>query len=226
MLAKRQAALAARGFLALVLGGTSMAEDAPLPIKIPKPAYTGTPKDLPPGLGRIEKPTGKPRAPFLAPKGCKNLALNRPVTSSDPQPTIGKLDQVTDGDKEGTEGSWVELASDKQWVQIDLGQQAQIYAIVVWHHHGEPRIYKGVVVQVSDNAGFANNVQTVFNNDQDNSIGLGIGENLQYFENNEGKLIDTKGVKGGFIRLWSKGNTSDDQNHYTEVEVWGLPAAK
>ena len=38
--------------------------------------------------------------------------------------------------------------------------------------------------------------------------------------------MDTKGVKGRYVRLWSKGNTSDDQNHYTEVEVWGLPAAK
>ncbi|MGA2498262.1 MAG: discoidin domain-containing protein, partial [Tepidisphaeraceae bacterium] len=164
--------------------------------------------------------------PFLAPKGCKNLAFKRPVTSSDPEPIIGKLEQVTDGDKEGVEGSWVELGPGKQWVQIDLGQQAQIYAIVVWHHHGEPRVYKGVVVQVSDDADFINNVHTVFNDDQDNSVGLGIGENLQYFESNEGKLMDAKGVKGRYVRLWSKGNTSDDQNHYTEVEVWGLPAAK
>ncbi len=211
----------------LAIGGAARAEDSePLEIKIPKPAYSGTPKQLPPGIGKVEKPTGKPRPPFLAPKGCKNLALKRPVTSSDPEPIIGKLEQVTDGDKEGVEGSWVELGPGKQWVQIDLGVQAQIYAIVLWHHHGEPRVYKGVVIQVSDDADFINNVQTVFNNDQDNSVGLGIGENLQYFESNEGKLMDTKGVKGRYVRLWSKGNTSDDQNHYTEVEVYGIPVAK
>ncbi|MGA2498263.1 MAG: discoidin domain-containing protein [Tepidisphaeraceae bacterium] len=224
MFARRTAALAAAGLFALVLGGTAGAEDAPLDIKIPKPAFSRTPKDLPPGLGRLERPTGKPRPPFLAPKGCRNLALNRPATSSDPEPIIGKLEQVTDGDKEGVEGSWVELGPGKQWVQIDLGEQVQIYAIIVWHNHSEARVYKGVVVQVSDNG--INHVQTVFNNDQDNSVGLGIGEDLQYFENNEGKLIDTRGVKGRYVRLWSKGNTTDDQNHYTEVEVWGIPTAK
>jgi len=25
------------------------------------------------------------------------------------------------------------------------------------------------------------------------------------------------------VRLYSNGNHIDDQNHYTEVEVWGLP---
>ena len=216
MFARRTAALAAAGLFALVLGGMAGAEDAPLDIKIPKPAYIGTKKDLPPGLGRVEKLTEKPRSPFLAPKGCRNLAIKRPVTSSDAAPIIGKLEQVTDGDKEGTEGSWVELAPGAQWVQIDLGQQAQIYAIVVWHYHGEPRVYKGVVVQVSSDADFINNVQTVFNNDQDNAVGLGLGDDLQYFEHCEGKLMNTKGVKGRYVRLWSRGNTTDDQNHYTE----------
>src|SRR5882672_11156618 len=45
-------------------------------IKLPKPAYTGTPKNIPPGT-TAEKPTGKPRAPWTAPAGVKNLALNR-----------------------------------------------------------------------------------------------------------------------------------------------------
>ncbi|MGA2499291.1 MAG: hypothetical protein ABSH20_16250, partial [Tepidisphaeraceae bacterium] len=68
----------------LAIGSAARAEDGePLDIKIPKPAYSGTPKQLPPGIGKVEKPTGKPRAPFLAPKGCKNLAFKRPVTSSD-----------------------------------------------------------------------------------------------------------------------------------------------
>ena len=30
------------------------------------------------------------------------------MTSSDNDPVVGKLDLVTDGQKEGTEGSWVE----------------------------------------------------------------------------------------------------------------------
>ena len=226
MLTKRNITLAAAGLFALVLGGTAGAEDTALEIKIPKPAYSGTPKDRPPGLGRVELPTGKPRPPFLAPEGCKNLAFKCPVTSSQPEPIDGKLDQVTDGDKEGMDTSCVNLGGGKQWVQIDLGRPAQIHAIVVWHYHREPRVYKGVVVQVSNDADFIDGVQTVFNNDQDNSVGLGLGDDLQYFENNEGKLMPVKGVKARYVRLWSRTNTTDELNHYTEVEVWGLPAGK
>ena len=29
-------------------------------------------------------------------------------------------------------------------------------------------------------------------------------------------------VKGRYVRFYSKGNTSDDQNHYTEVEIYGF----
>jgi len=193
---------------------------APLDIKLPRPAYVGTPKNLP---AHVKKPTGKPRPPFLAPKGCVNLALKRPVTSSDKEPVIGSLSQITDGDKEGTEGNWVELAPGLQWVQIDLGKKCAIYAIVVWHHHADPRVYHDVVIQVSDDQDFINDVKTVFNNDSDNSSGLGIGKDMEYAEYYEGELIDAKGVEGRYVRLYSRGNTSDDQNHYTEVEVWGIP---
>jgi hypothetical protein len=194
-----------------------------LEVKKPKPAYTGTPKNPPAGikLDPTWKP-GKPQPEVKIPKDAlKNIALNKPVTSSDSEPIIGKLDQVTDGDKEGVEGSWVELGPGKQWVQIDLGKSANIYALVLWHVHSDPRVYKDVVVQVADDQDFISNVQTVFNNDGDNSSGLGIGSDYEYFEGYEGKVIDAKGVKGRYVRLWTKGNTSDDQNHYTEVEVYG-----
>ena len=70
-------------------------------------------------------------------------------------------------------------------------------------------------------ANFTTNVTTVFNNDIDNSAGLGIGTDLHYIETHEGKLIDAKGVKGKYVRLYSNGNTSNDLNHYIEVEVYG-----
>src|SRR6267142_4635728 len=75
--------------------------------KLPKPAYTGTPKNIPPGT-TAEKPSGKPRAAWTAPAGVKNLALSKPVTSSDDNPIIGELTMVTDGDKEAGNGSFVE----------------------------------------------------------------------------------------------------------------------
>ena len=82
-------------------------------------------------------------------------------------------------------------------------------------------MYRDVVVQVSDDPDFISGVKTIFNNDQDNSAGLGIGKDREYFESDEGKLIDGAGVKGRYVRCYSKGNTSDAQNHYIEVEVWG-----
>lgn len=81
-----------------------------------------------------------------------------------------------------------------------------------------------MIVQVSDNANFINGVKTVFNNDNNNSSGLGIGKDQEYYEYFEGELIDCKGVGGRYVRCYSRGNTSNDQNHYTEVEVWGIPS--
>jgi hypothetical protein len=109
-------------------------------------------------------------------------------------------------------------------VQIDLQGEFQIYAIVVWHYHQDPRVYHDVVVQVADDPDFITNVRTVYNNDQDNSAGLGIGKDREYFETFEGKLIETKDIKARYVRLYSKGNTANEQNHYIEVEVYGKPA--
>ena len=48
---------------------------------------------------------------------------------------------------------------------------------------------------------------------------------MPYIETYQGKLIDAKGVKGRYVRLYSNGNTTNKMNHYIEVEVWGKPAA-
>lgn len=195
---------------------------APLEIKLPKPAFKGTPKNVPPGAN-LEKPRSGPRPPFLAPKGAKNVAAGKPVKSSDTDPIIGDMKLITDGDKEANEGSFVELGPGLQWAQIDLGAPQAIHALVVWHYHINARVYHDVVVQVSDDADFINNVHTVYDNDHDNSAGLGVGNELEYWETYEGRLIDTKGVVGRYVRLYSNGSTSDDQNHYTEVEVYATP---
>lgn len=191
-----------------------------LPLELPNPAFAGTPKDLP--KGRILKSTGKPRAEFMAPKGLTNVAKKKPVTSSDKNPIIGDLALVTDDDKEALDGRWVELAPGKQWVQIDLQEEQNIFVVMLWHHHIEARVYHDIVVQVSNDPEMKKDVTTVFSNDYDNSLGMGVGDGYEYFENFEGFLIPVKGgVKGRYLRCWSNGSTSDDQNHYTEVEAWG-----
>ena len=128
---------------------------------------------------------------------------------------------VTDQDKEAGDGSLLELAPGKQYVQIDVGRPARIAALVVWHFHQEARVDQDVIVQVAADPDFITGVTTVFNNDYDNSSGLGAGTDKEYLESHEGKLMDGKGAKGRYVRLYSNGNTSNDANHYIEVEVYG-----
>jgi hypothetical protein len=193
-----------------------------LNLKLPRPAFKGTPKHVPPGL-KLEKPRTKPREPFLVPKGTRNLSRKKPVTSSDDFPIIGELDYVTDGDKEAKEGSYVELGPGVQWVQIDLGKPCEIFAIVTWRYHMNARVYYDVVIQVADDEDFIENVKTVFNNDVDNSAGLGVGKGLGFWETYEGHLVNAQDVTGRYVRLYSRGSTADSMNHYTEVEVYGKP---
>jgi hypothetical protein len=172
----------------------------------------------------LEPSTRGKRPDFYVPAGTINLARNKKVTSSDNNPNVGTLDMVDDGDKAGDEGSWVELGPGKHWVQIDLTKSANVYAVLVWHFHSQARVYRDVVVQVSDDPAFRSGVMTIFNNDFHNELGLGAGKDLNYIETYQGKLIDAKGVKGRYVRLYSNGNTANKLNHYIEVEVWGKPA--
>lgn len=190
-----------------------------LKLQLPKPLFIGTPTNI--KSANLEAVTGKPRGPFYVPIGTKCLSLNRPVRSSDMQPVIGELNMVTDGRKEGGDGYFVELGPGKQWVQVDLGASYALHAMLVWHFHSQASVYHDVIVQVSDDREFLKGVTTVFNNDHDNTSGLGIGKDKEYIEVAEGRLIDPKGVKGRYVRLYSNGNTTNDLNHYVEVEVHG-----
>ncbi len=116
---------------------------------------------------------------------------------------------------------FVDLGPFQQYVTIDLEKEYEIYAIVVWHYHQNPRAYIDVVVQVADDPDFVMNVRTLFNNDHDNSAGMGVGTDWHYVETAEGKLIDAKGEKARYVRLHSKANSADDSSHYIEVEVFG-----
>jgi len=193
----------------------------PIDIELPQPMFVGTPQNF--RVSNLEKPLGRPRPPFLAPAGTANVALEKPVASSDDMPIIGDLWQVTDDDKEGADGSYVELGPFGQHVTIDLEARHTIYAILMWHYHMQARVYSDVVVQVADDPDFTTNVVTVFNNDRDGSSGLGTGTDLNYVETSEGKLVDAKGVEGRYVRLFSNGSTSNDLNHYIEVAVYGIP---
>jgi hypothetical protein len=222
-------AIAAAAALSLALVPAPAAAQAagggklvPLPLQLPKPMFEGTPQNL--SVPNLQKPLGRPREPFLAPAGVTNVAKAKKIASSDSEPVIGELEQVTDGDKKGAEGSFVELGPGVQHVTIDLGAPHEVYAVLFWHFHKTPRVYFDVVVQIADDAAFKTNVRTLFNNDHDNTSGLGAGKDMNYVETAEGKLIDAKGARARFVRLYSKGNNANELNHYVEAEVWGRPA--
>lgn len=196
-------------------------ERVPIPLTLPKPMFVGTPENIE-NVTELEKPLGQARPPFLAPKGTTNVALNRPVTSSESFPIMGELSMIVDGVKEANDANVVELGPFRQWIVIDLEQEHHIYAVAIWHYHSTPRVYFDVAVQVSNDPAFVN-ATTIFNNDHDNSLGQGVGSDLHYVETAEGKLIDAKGIRGRYIRLWSQGNNQNDYSHYIEVEVFGKP---
>ena len=193
-----------------------------LKLKLPKPMFVGTPTNI--KSPNLEPVTGKSRAPFMVPAGTKLLSLKRPATASDTQPVIGELDMITDSEKEGGDGYFVEMGPGKQWAQVDLGASYALHAILAWHYHSQARVYRDVIVQVSDSKDFLKGMQTIFNNDHDNSSGLGVGKDKEYIEVAEGRLFDPKGVKGRYVRMYSNGNTTNDLNHYVEIEVFGTPA--
>ncbi|MBN1456322.1 MAG: hypothetical protein JW912_00540 [Sedimentisphaerales bacterium] len=193
----------------------------PLPIELPKPMFVGTPQNL--KIPNLEKPLGKPRPPFYAPEGTTNVAAGKAVASSDEEPVIGEIDMITDGDKEASDGSFTELGPFEQNVTVDLGDRYEIYAVLFWHFHKQPRVYFDVVVQVSDDPDFVEGVKTIFNNDIDNSLGFGVGSDMHYVETSEGKLVDAKGQIARYVRLSSNGNNANELNHYIEVEVYGKP---
>ncbi len=190
----------------------------PLSTELPPELIEGTPKPMDvPNL--VQAPIKAPE--LLVPEGTTLISQGKPVSGSEESPLIGELSMVTDGDKQAGEGYYVELSSGTQWVQIDLGQSAEVAAVWVWHFHSQKRAYNDVVIQVSDDADFKTGVSTIYNNDYDDSSKLGKGSDSPYVESRFGMLVDAKGAKGRYVRLHSQGNTSDEMNHYIEVEVYG-----
>jgi hypothetical protein len=197
----------------------SAAEEAKVLLRtdIPKPPFMSIQLYVP--TNNMEPRLSGKRV-FYVPVGTTNLALHQLVSAS-AKPTTGELAMITDGDKDDDDGGWMELPAGKQWIQIDLKTQAEIYAIIVWHYWYRPRVYWGVIAAVSDDPEFKKDVKVVFNNDIENAQGFGNANNLNYCEEYQGKLIDTKGVKGRYVRLYSNGNCENKLNQYVEVEVHG-----
>lgn len=208
---------------ALLLGVTAKAQEKEaLTLQLPAPTLKGTPEQLPTGPN-IEANSDKPPAAMLLPKGAKNVALEKKVTTSVKPFSETQPEAITDGKKEAFDYDTVEMKKGTQWVQVDLGESFKIEAIAIWHDHRYIQVMYDVIVQVSDDPGFTNNVTTIFNNDTDNSSGLGVGTDREYFERHFGRVFDGKGTKARYVRGYSKGSHLSALNCWQEVEVYALP---
>lgn len=198
-------------------------DQATEPLKLDLPAHTlkGTPEDLPSGP-HIEPPSDKAPPPLMVPKGVKNVAAGKPVTSS-VQPFSGELSQITDGKKEPDDFYAVEFKKGLQWVQVDLGEPYAIHAIAMWHDHRYVLAMHDVILQVSNDPEFKTGVTTLFNNDVDNSAGFGVGKDREYFELEFGRVVPAKGVEARYVRGYTRGSTLSALNCWQEIEVYALP---
>lgn len=144
-----------------------------------------------------------------------NLSLNKTVTT-----LYGgtNLSYAADGNKATTQYANLTHGG-LDWIKIDLSESINMDVIKLWHYYADGRTYKDVIVQVSNSSTFSSGVTTVFNNDTNNSAGLGIGTNAEYVENSSGKTITFPKVNARYVRLWSNGSTVNNLNHYVEVEV-------
>lgn len=149
-----------------------------------------------------------------------NLLAGKTPTTSVPYKDI---DVITDGDKQALYKHYAadgNVASGPVYIQFDLNQPRSLTKVNIWHFAGDIRTYHDVIVQLSNDPTFQTGVTTVFNNDQDNSSNLGLGTDAPYVESNDGKTITFSPVTARYIRLWSKGNTVNNANHYVEVEAY------
>lgn len=208
-------------FLAASVGADD-SSTMPLTLKLPLHTLKGTPQNLPAGPN-IEPPSDTAPKPVQVPKGVTNVASKKPVTSSVP-PFQGDLAQITDGNKEPVDEDTVEFKKGTQWVQVDLGQAYALHAVALWHDHRYVQSIRDVILQVSNDPEFKTGVTTLYNNDTDNSSGLGVGTDREYFEMEFGRVIPAKGVKARYVRGYSKGSNQSALNCWQEIEVYALPA--
>ena len=145
-----------------------------------------------------------------------NAAAGKTVTASTTM--TGSAALATDGNKDTANHLGVNQGL--QWIQIDLGAGYSINKINLWHYFGDGRTYHDVIVRTSTTADFSSGVNTVFNNDTNNSAGFGAGSDTEYAETSSGKTINFSPVNARYVRLYSDGSSSNAFNHYVEVEVW------
>ena len=131
-------------------------------------------------------------------------------------PTDGVTDVIT---------SWIgNKGSDPQYYDLDLGASYHLGKLEIWRFHfNGGRTYRNCVIMLSDDPNFpADQTTIVYNNDTDNSLGFGAGEDEEYKETAAGKeIIIDKPVSARYIRLYSQGSYEfPNGNELVEVKAY------
>ena len=199
-----------------------LADKVAIKFELPPPHSSGTPKEIKSDNLEKDLGPGKLRAPIMVePEYAKKLTTEDTKVTTSEEAVTGENDYVVDGDKTADATCMLQLPGGLQWVQLDLGAEHVISALCVWHDQGDERVYKDVIMQISNDEKFATGVTTVFNNDHDNTAKLGKGTDKEYRERNDGRPVDAKLTKGRYVRVYSNGSTSEPVNNYIEIEVFG-----
>ncbi len=208
----------------LTLAATvAFAEKVAIKFELPPPHSSGTPKEIKSDNLERDPGPGKLRPPIMVePEYAKKLTTEDTKVTTSEEAVTGENEYVVDGDKTPDATSMLQLPGGVQWVQLDIGAEHVISAICVWHDQGDERVYKDVIMQISNDEKFLKDVTTVFNNDHDDSAKLGKkGTDKEYRERNDGRPVDAKLTKGRYVRIYSNGSTSEPVNNYIEIEVFG-----
>jgi hypothetical protein len=187
----------------------------------PPPVFISSP--LPIMEGPNLEPVPPSQSTFEAPPGLKNLALAAHITASLPLPSE-ELRKVADNAK-GSDPSFdlLSLGRGPQSLTLDLGQQATLHTLVLWHRFDYLVSYRDVIVEASTTADFSHPIP-LYNNDHDDTLGKGKGPDRAYVETNFGRVIPLHSHPARWLRVWSNGSQLSGENHYAEIQVWGLPA--
>jgi hypothetical protein len=175
--------------------------------------------DLPnletPGAGTVVKSFQVPNGTKLVSHGMRVTASAKPIEDS-------LLSFITDGDLDSATDAILVLPPGQQWVQVDLGKSMRIEKVHLWHDQRRSRndVYRDVVVELGQDAGFSDIGQIIFNADYRNVHGRGQGPDPAYIETNFGRLMDGGSHAARFVRIWGSGSYNDGFHRYVEVQVY------
>ncbi|ASI93053.1 endo-beta-N-acetylglucosaminidase [Vibrio mediterranei] len=132
--------------------------------------------------------------------------------------TSVNLERITDGIWNSTH-AYADLQAGLASIEIDLEKVESVKGVKTWRYFGDGRVYKDIVIQLLDEKHDV--LKTLFNNDQDSSSIFGPGNDNEYSERDLGYWVGTNenNIDARYIKLSSQGSSTNEGNHYVEVEV-------